>query len=73
MIDLIAAVGLVPDCAMSVNRTFEGGPLVKYAPAESCVCNYEARVAQSSCATCTTEGSACSGGGTCRGGFCEVR
>ncbi|HLL24338.1 MAG TPA: hypothetical protein VK427_19540, partial [Kofleriaceae bacterium] len=38
MIDVIAAVGLVPDCAMGVKREFEGGPLSIYKPAESCVC-----------------------------------
>lgn len=69
MIAVIAAVGLTPDCAMAVQRSFEGGPLSRYSPAESCVCKYESLVDQSSCATCT----ATCATGTCRNGFCEVR
>jgi hypothetical protein len=67
MIDVIAAVGLVPDCAMHVNRSFEGGPLTLYRPAESCTCKYESLVDTSSCATCTTSCAT----GVCRNGFCE--
>ena len=69
MIDIIAAVGLVPDCAMGVNRSFEGGPLTLYQPAESCTCKYESLVDTSSCTTCTTTCAT----GVCRNGFCEVR
>ncbi|MGE0547815.1 MAG: hypothetical protein AB7O24_15810 [Kofleriaceae bacterium] len=65
----IAAVGLVPDCAMAVQRSFEGGPLSLYSPPESCVCKYESLVDTSSCATCT---SSCASG-VCRNGFCEVQ
>ena len=67
MIDIVAAVGLVPDCAMKVNRSFEGGPLTLYRPSESCTCKYESLVDTSSCATCTTSCTT----GTCRNGFCE--
>jgi hypothetical protein len=69
MIDVVAAVGLVPDCAMKVNRSFEGGPLTLYTPAESCTCKYESLVDTSSCTTCT----ATCATGVCRNGFCEVR
>jgi len=69
MIGMIAAVGLVPDCAMGVTRELEGGPLSIYRPAESCTCKYESLVDQTACATCTTT---CASG-TCRNGFCEVR
>jgi len=72
MIDIIAAVGLVPDCAMGVSRQFEGGPLSIYKPAASCVCKYESLVSTSSCATCTVGGAPCATG-TCRAGFCEVQ
>lgn len=67
MIDVIAAVGLVPDCAMGVTRAFEGGPLTAYSPPESCTCKYESLVDTSSCETCS---SACTKG-VCRNGFCE--
>jgi hypothetical protein len=66
---IIAAVGLVPDCAMGVKRSFEGGPLSIYRAAESCVCKYESLVDQTSCSTCTTTCAT----GTCRNGFCEVQ
>jgi hypothetical protein len=69
VIDLIAKVGLTPDCAMGVKRSFEGGPLSKYEPAQSCVCKYESLVDQSRCTTCTTTCAT----GVCRNGFCEVR
>jgi len=68
MIDIIAAVGLVPDCAMGVNRSFEGGPLSLYRPAESCTCKVESLVDTSSCASCAT--TSCTTG-VCRNGFCE--
>ena len=70
MIDIIAKVGLVPDCAMQVKREYEGGPLSLYTPPESCVCKYESLVDTSSCATCS--GSQPCATGTCRNGFCEV-
>lgn len=69
MAGIVAAVGLVPDCAMGVKREFEGGPLSLYQPAESCVCKYESLVATTSCQTCTDT---CASG-VCRNGFCEVR
>lgn len=71
MIDLIAAVGLVPDCAMHVKRSFEGGPFSLYQPAEDCTCKYESLVDTSTCATCDTNTPCATG--VCRGGFCEVQ
>ena len=41
---IVANVGLVPDCAMRVTRSFEGGPLSLYKPVESCTCKYESTV-----------------------------
>jgi hypothetical protein len=69
MISIIAAVGLVPDCAMGVTREVEGGPLSIYRPTESCACKFESVTAASSCQTCTTTCAT----GTCRNGFCEVQ
>ncbi len=68
---IIAAVGLIPDCAMTVTRSFEGGLLSPYAAAESCVCHYESLVSDedSTCQTCTDT---CASG-VCRNGFCEVQ
>ena len=70
-IESIAAVGLVPDCAMGVQRSFEGGPLSIYKPAQSCTCKYESLVAATSCAACSASQPCASG--TCRDGFCEVQ
>lgn len=70
-IEAVAAVGLVPDCAMGVTRSFEGGPLSIYKPAESCVCKYESLVTGSTCATCSPTNACASG--VCRDGFCEVQ
>ncbi len=67
----VAMVGLVPDCAMGVTRSFEGGPLSLYSPPESCVCKYESIVASTTCATCSAT-SPCTSG-VCRAGYCEVR
>lgn len=69
---LVAAVGLVPDCAMSVKRSFDGGPLSLYQPAESCSCRYEFLAAGAhSCQTC--DGSNPCTTGVCRAGYCEAR
>lgn len=71
MIGIIAAVGLVPDCAMGVTRSYEGGPLSRYTPAQSCACKYESVVDTTSCATCSATSPCASG--VCRDGYCEVR
>lgn len=66
---VVAGVGLTPDCAMRVQRTFEGGPLSLYKPPTSCTCKFEATVDVSSCSTCSA-GTTCTTG-VCRNGFCE--
>lgn len=71
MTAIVAAVGLVPDCAMGVKRAFEGGPLSLYSPVQSCVCKYESLVDSSSCQVCSAT-VACSTG-VCRNSFCEVQ
>ncbi|MEP6864064.1 MAG: hypothetical protein ABJE66_25775 [Deltaproteobacteria bacterium] len=65
----VAGVGLVPDCAMRVQRTFEGGPLSLYTPPTSCTCRYEATVDASSCDTCSATTPCATG--ICRDGYCE--
>ena len=70
---LVAGKGLVPICAMNVERDAEGGPLTTYQSADPCGCAYEAAVgtAPQSCVTCTGAAN-CAGGQTCRHGFCEA-
>ncbi|MFT3692868.1 MAG: hypothetical protein QM831_06990 [Kofleriaceae bacterium] len=67
--EIVARVGLVPDCAMRVARDQEGGPLHLYKPTTSCVCAYEATVATTSCQVCSATAACASG--VCRNGFCE--
>ena len=69
----VIASGLVPECAMGVQRAFDGGDLSLYAAPEPCACYFEAKVPQGStkCSTCT-DSSTC-GTGKCRRGYCEVR
>ena len=65
-------VGLVPRCAMRVERSQEGGDLSVYQPEQPCGCLYESSVTGTSrCPSCLT--SATCGGGVCRHGFCEER
>jgi len=69
--EVVANVGLVPDCAMRVKRAFEGGPLSRYEPTTSCTCKFEDVVDTSTCATCN--GSTPCASGVCRDGFCEEK
>jgi hypothetical protein len=72
-IDIIISVGLIPDCAMKVARTREGGDLAFYTPAEPCGCYFESKTggASAACKACSDD-STC-GGGKCRHGFCEAK
>jgi len=72
-LDQVIASGLVPECAMGVQRAFEGADLALYQHPFSCSCYFEAKVPQGStrCTTCSDD-SPC-GGGKCRRGYCEAR
>ena len=73
-LDLTIGVGLVPDCAMKVTRTFEAGDLSLYQPAEPCGCYFEKKAtgtAPASCVSCNDQTPCASG--TCRHGYCEAR
>lgn len=65
-------VGLVPRCAMRVQRSREGGDFSLYQPPEPCGCYFESRAVGSTRCTKCADSSTC-GGGTCRHGFCEER
>ncbi len=75
----VVGVGLIPDCAMHVTRTADGGPLSLYTPAATCDCFFASKVpgavsgaTPTGCTACTTDtGCTASGGGTCQHGFCE--
>jgi hypothetical protein len=72
-LDQVIASGLVPQCAMRVQRPFDGANLSLYAPADPCTCYFEAKVPQGStkCTACVNDGPC--GTGKCRRGYCEVR
>lgn len=81
-LSVIATNGLVPECAMTVQRTADGGELSPYAPEIPCGCFFEtvqdpslltAPTAEwaSECRSCS-EDAEC-GAGKCRRGYCEVR
>jgi hypothetical protein len=69
----VISVGLVPDCAMKVTRTVEGGDLSLYSPSAPCDCFFESHVGSpsSSCVACTSD--ATCNGGKCRYGFCQAK
>jgi hypothetical protein len=72
--------GVVPDCAMRVSRTEDGGALASYMPPQSCECKWLAEAGGTlpdSCKSCDTA----KGDDDCKGtaapkchyGFCEVK
>jgi hypothetical protein len=70
----VAGVNLIPECAMSVKRDFEGGDLSLYSPDVPCGCFFEGVTggkAPASCTSCTDD-KPC-GSGKCRFGYCEAR
>jgi hypothetical protein len=70
-LDQILASGLVPQCAMGVQRAFDGGNLSLYAPPEPCGCYFEKLTGKTSCTTCVDD-QPC-GAGKCRRGYCEAK
>lgn len=72
LLDVIIDNGNLPECAMTVWRDTEIGPLYSYAPANPCGCYYEFRATgDSSCEACV-DNSGCEDGQSCRHGFCEA-
>lgn len=76
LLNKIIDKGLVPQCAMKVQRTTEMGPLSSFEPPYGCGCYYEARINGSppaSCKACGGPGDCTSAAPACNNGFCEVR
>jgi hypothetical protein len=77
LLDAFIASSLVPDCAMTVQRGAELGPMSTYRPPFQCGCYFEASVAggaSGGCAKCTTA-SDCADPTrpACNLGYCEAR
>jgi hypothetical protein len=78
LLDAFIASSLVPDCAMTVQRTSELGPVTPYAPPFECGCYFEASVgdtlAATQCSRCATAGDCTDPARpACNLGFCEAR
>jgi ABC-type phosphate transport system substrate-binding protein len=79
MIALQASKGVVPECAMQVTRSSDGGALSSFQPTGSCECKFLKQAegaAPSSCVECTTANadSVCpTGRKTCNYGYCEAK
>lgn len=73
LLDIIIDNGTIPQCAMTVWRDTEIGPLYSLAPDAPCGCYYEALAAGSTSCTPCTDDSACGGDvPVCRHGYCEA-
>ncbi|HEX7671578.1 MAG TPA: hypothetical protein VF395_18420 [Polyangiaceae bacterium] len=71
LIDVYAQSGLVPECAMRVGRTQDGGNITPRSPSTPCSCLFEAKATGStSCTPCVVQGD-CGAGETCSQGYCE--
>jgi ABC-type phosphate transport system substrate-binding protein len=69
---LEAGAGLIPQCAMQVQRSSDGGLLSPYTPAKTCHCGFEAAITRAlpaGCTACASDG-VCPCGSSCRHGFC---
>lgn len=77
LLQAITQIGFVPDCAMSVSRSSEMGPLSVYAPEYQCKCYFEANVpggaAGSDCIACTGPSDCPASKPACNAGYCEVQ
>jgi hypothetical protein len=74
-VDVEATSGVIPQCAMQVKRSADGGPLSRYTPAAgtACGCKFESiatkTAAPTGCTACTADGDC--GTKKCSHGFCE--
>jgi hypothetical protein len=66
---------VIPQCAMTVNKTTDGGLLSPYAPADPCGCYFESIAtgvaAPTGCTACTDNTPCAASGKTCHHNFCE--
>jgi len=74
-VTLEATAGTIPVCAMTVQRSADGGAQSYYMDPDPCGCAFEAAVTKTTpagCAACTGTGaSTCTGGKACHHGYCE--
>jgi len=71
LLDLYAQSGLVPECAMHVTRSKDGGNIFPYQPTSPCSCLFDYKATGSTnCSKCAVQGD-CANGETCSRGYCE--
>lgn len=70
-IALEAASSLVPQCAMTVVRSEDGGPLSSLLPAKPCGCYYESLTGGTLCQTCMSSAECPAEAPECSYGYCE--
>ena len=71
-LDDVVSSGLIPVCAMSVQRNSEGSELLSYDDPQPCGCYYDFKATgATSCAMCSNT-SPCATG-VCRHGYCEAK
>jgi len=71
LLDLYAQSGLVPECAMHVSRSKDGGNIFPYQPSNPCSCLFDSKATGSTtCTKCAVQGD-CATGETCSQGYCE--
>src|SRR5262249_13806790 len=63
--------GVVPQCAMKVQRSLEGGDLSLYSSTEPCGCYFDSVTSTTSCTACSGTNPCATG--VCRLGYCEAR
>lgn len=79
LLDAVIKIGFVPDCAMTVSRSEEMGPLSQYSPEFHCGCYFDSTIpggaTPASCHACNgpADCSGATGKPACNNGFCEVR
>jgi hypothetical protein len=71
-LDIVISNGLVPECAMKVTRTVEGGPESAYASSAPCDCYFDFKVTGATTCTACSATATCATG-TCRHGYCEAK
>lgn len=68
---LEAESGLIPQCAMNVIRSEDGGPLASSQPLRPCGCYFESLVGDTGCTPCSSEADCDADRPECSYGFCE--
>ncbi|HEX4406018.1 MAG TPA: hypothetical protein VH560_14370 [Polyangia bacterium] len=71
----LAGARVIPQCAMKVTKSTDGGLLTPFTPADPCGCAFEALAtgvaAPADCTACTDNTACAASGKTCHHNFCE--